>query len=29
MGIPHATVEQLKQEGIQTPDDLIDFDEDM
>ena len=28
MGIPHAMVIQLQQEGIDTIDDLVDFDED-
>ncbi len=28
MGIPHATVLQLQNEGISTVDDLIDFDKD-
>ena len=29
MGIPHATVMQLQDEGITHPDDLVDFDKDM
>ena len=29
MGIPHATVVQLQDEGITHPDDLVDFDKDM
>ena len=29
MGIPHATVMQLQDEGITYPDDLMDFDKDM
>ena len=28
MGIPHATVMQLQDEGIMSPDDLMDFDRD-
>ena len=28
-GIPHATVMQLQNEGIMSPDDLVDFDKDM
>ena len=29
MGIPHATVVKLQEEGISRPDDLVDFDKDM
>ena len=29
MGIPHATVMKLQEEGITCPDDLVDFDKDM
>ena len=29
MGIPHATVMQLQDEGITNPDDLMDFNKDM
>ena len=29
MGIPHATVMKLQEEGISHPDDLVDFDKDM
>ena len=29
MGIPHATVLKLQEEGITRPDDLVDFDKDM
>ena len=28
MGIPHATVVKLQEEGISRPDDLVDFDKD-
>ena len=28
MGIPHATVVKLQEEGFSCPDDLVDFDKD-